>query len=52
VTNALTSLRRAVASLAVEDRPNFKRIDASRAVYDDGSWLEPSLSVATTPRYA
>ena len=48
----LTRLRRAVASLAVEDRPNFKRVDASRAVYDDGSWLEPSLSTVSPPRYA
>jgi hypothetical protein len=52
VTNALTRLRRAVSALAVEDRPHFKRVDASRAVYDDGSWLEPSLSVVGTPRYA
>jgi hypothetical protein len=52
VSNAFTTLRRAVASLAVEDRPNFKRVDASRALYDDGSWLEPSLSTVTTPRYA
>jgi hypothetical protein len=52
MTNTLTRLRRAVASLAVEDRPNFKRVDASRAVYDDGSWLEPSLSTVSAPRYA
>jgi hypothetical protein len=52
VTNALTRLRRAVADLVVEDRPNFKRVDASRAVYDDGSWLEPSLSTVSPPRYA
>jgi hypothetical protein len=52
MTNTLTRLRRAVATLAVEDRPNFKRVDASRAVYDDGSWLEPSLSTVSTPRYA
>ena len=52
MSNALTRLRRAVASLAVEDRPNFKRVDASRAVYDDGSWLEPSVATVNTPRYA
>jgi hypothetical protein len=52
VTNALTSLRRAVASLAVEDRPNFKRVDVSRAKYDDGAWLEPSLALVNAPRYA
>ena len=52
MTTTLTRLRRAVAALAVEDRPNFKRVDASRAVYDDGSWLEPSLSTVSAPRYA
>jgi hypothetical protein len=52
VSNALTRLRRAVATLAVEDRPNFKRVDASRAVYDDGSWLEPSLRTVTIRPYA
>ena len=52
MSNALTRFRRAVASLAVEDRPNFKRVDASRAVYDDGSWLEPSHRTVTPPRYA
>ena len=44
MTNALNRLRRAVATLAVEDRPSFKRVDASPSRYDDGSWLEPSLS--------
>ncbi len=43
MTNVLTRLRRAVATLAAEDRPGFKRVDASRALYDDGRWLEPSL---------
>lgn len=33
-------LRRTVGSLAAETRPEFKRIDASRARYDDGSWLK------------
>jgi hypothetical protein len=51
VSNALTRLRRAVATLAVEDRPNFKRVDASRAVYDDGSWLEPSLATVKVRTY-
>jgi hypothetical protein len=52
MSNVLTRLRRAVSTLAVEDRPNFKRVDASRAVYDDGSWLEPSLRRATIRPYA
>jgi hypothetical protein len=52
MSNALSRFRRVVASLAAEDRPEFKRVDASRAVYDDGSWLEPSLRTVTTPRYA
>jgi hypothetical protein len=47
-----TRLRRAVASLAVEDRPDFKRVDASPAVYDDGSWLEPSLRTVTIRPHA
>jgi hypothetical protein len=38
---SLRRLRRAVGDLAAEDRPAFKRIDASPARYDDGSWLEP-----------
>jgi hypothetical protein len=39
----MTSFRRvkvALAGLVAEDRPNFKRIDASAARYDDGSWLK------------
>ena len=35
-------LRNAVSGLAAEDRPHFKRIDASKARYDDGSWLKHS----------
>jgi hypothetical protein len=38
--NTISRLRRAVASLAPEGRPDFKRIDASPARYDDGRWLE------------
>jgi hypothetical protein len=34
-------LRNAVAGLVAEDRTGFKRIDASPAQYDDGSWLPP-----------
>lgn len=37
----LYRLRRAVSGLAVEDRPNFKRVDASPVAYDDGAWLRP-----------
>jgi hypothetical protein len=37
----LRRLRRAVGSLAAEGRPDFKSIDASPALYDDGSWLKP-----------
>jgi hypothetical protein len=40
MTNTLSRIRRAVSSLAPEGRPEFKRIDASPARYDDGSWLE------------
>ena len=34
-------LRTALSDLVAEDRPAYKRIDASSARYDDGSWLEP-----------
>jgi hypothetical protein len=35
----LNRLRTALSSLVAEDRPGFKRVDASSARYDDGSWL-------------
>ncbi len=35
----LRRIRRALSSAVAEDRPAFKRIDASPAQYDDGSWL-------------
>jgi hypothetical protein len=41
MSNALSTFRHAIAGLVAEDRPAFKRIDASRARYDDGSWLRP-----------
>ena len=44
MTTALRRFARAIASLPAEDRPGFKRIDASAARYDHGAWL--------TPRYA
>jgi hypothetical protein len=39
MTHVLRSLRRAITVLGAEDRPEFKRIDASPALYDDGAWL-------------
>jgi hypothetical protein len=39
MTNALRRLRNAVTWLGADSRPEFKRVDASPAVYDDGSWL-------------
>ena len=36
----LTSLRRFVSDLVAEDRSGFKRVDASVARFDDGSWLK------------
>jgi hypothetical protein len=35
----LTDIRRALSGLVAEDRPGFKRVDASPARADDGSWL-------------
>lgn len=39
MTEMLRRFRRAVALLGAEDRPEFKKVDASPALYDDGSWL-------------
>jgi hypothetical protein len=41
MTDMLRRLRRAVASAPADTRQGFKRIDASPARYDDGSWLKP-----------
>jgi hypothetical protein len=41
MTKSMRSFRRAVAGLVAEDRAGLKRIDASAAKYDDGSWLAP-----------
>ena len=41
MTQMLRRLRRVVTDLGTEDRPEFKRVDASPALYDDGSWLSP-----------
>jgi hypothetical protein len=39
MNNKLSRLRRSLSGLAAETRPEFKRIDASAARYDDGAWL-------------
>lgn len=39
MTDMLRRFRRAVTVLGAEDRPAFKRVDASPARYDDGAWL-------------
>jgi hypothetical protein len=35
----LNSIRRAFSGLVAEDRPGFKRLDASPVRADDASWL-------------
>jgi hypothetical protein len=40
VMSTMNRIRRALSSLPAESRPEFKRIDASRARYDDGAWLK------------
>jgi hypothetical protein len=40
MTTKLSRLRRIIASLPAESRPEFKRIDVSPARYDDGAWLK------------
>ena len=40
--STFTRIRRTLSGLAAETRPEFKRIDASRARYDDGAWLKSS----------
>jgi hypothetical protein len=41
MSTMLRRVRRVVSELGAEDRPGFKRVDASPAVYDDGAWLTP-----------
>ena len=41
MSQTLRRLRTAVSGLVAEDRPDFKRLDASPALPDDGSWLKP-----------
>ena len=38
----LSRLRTSLSGLVAETRPEFKRVDASRAKYDDGAWLKAS----------
>ena len=40
MTTTFRRARGALAALVAEDRREFKRIDASPARYDDGSWLK------------
>ena len=40
----LRHIRHAVAGVVAEDRPDFKRIDASPVVFDDGLWLTAAPS--------
>jgi hypothetical protein len=40
MTRKLHSIRRVLSDLVAEDRAGFKRVDASPARYDDGSWLK------------
>ena len=42
MNNVLRRLRLALSGVVAEDRPAFKRVDASAVSYDDGSWLESS----------
>lgn len=44
MTTLLRRFRDAVAQLGADSRPEFKRIDASPALYDDGSWLTPKTA--------
>jgi hypothetical protein len=38
--STLTRIRRSLSGLVAETRPEFKRVDVSRARYDDGAWLK------------
>jgi len=38
-SSRLSRVRRVLAGLAAEDRPDFKRVDVSPARYDAGVWL-------------
>ena len=41
MNSTLHRLRTVLSDLVAEDRPGYKRVDASPARPDDGSWLEP-----------
>jgi hypothetical protein len=41
MTSKIRRIRVALSDLVAEDRPNFKRLEASPVRYDDGAWLEP-----------
>jgi hypothetical protein len=38
---SLRRIRLTLSELVADDRDGFKRVDASPALYDDGSWLGP-----------
>jgi hypothetical protein len=40
MTNRLHLIRIALSGLVAEDRPGFKRVDASPARPDDGAWFK------------
>ena len=40
MTSTLRRIRVALSDLVAEDRPEFKRLDASPVRYDDGAWLQ------------
>jgi hypothetical protein len=44
MTRTLRRIGNVVSGLVAEDRPHFKRLDASPAKYDDGSWLGRPLA--------
>jgi hypothetical protein len=39
MTTFLRRVRRSASHLVADSRREFKRVDASRAKYDDGAWL-------------
>ena len=39
MTTFLRRVRRSASNLVADSRREFKSVDASRAKYDDGSWL-------------
>jgi hypothetical protein len=41
MSRKLDRIRHALSDLVAEDRREFKRIDASPALFDDGAWLKP-----------